>query len=134
MNKSLIIRAIVIWLLFLPVPIINGTLREMWYKARVGELASNAIGCVVLSGVFLLYVYFLMGSRLLPLNLPQLFILGGLWLMLTLAFEFGIGIAGHRSWAYMLADYRIWEGRLWPIVLVVVLFAPQVIKRLIEKQ
>jgi hypothetical protein len=50
-------RIILTWLLFLPVPVINGLLREKWYKPALGELPAHIIGTAAVSLVFLLYVY-----------------------------------------------------------------------------
>jgi hypothetical protein len=51
--------------------------------------------------------------------------IGALWLALTLAFEF---LAGHyafgKDWAVLLEDYDLSRGRIWVMVLIVVLLAP----------
>jgi hypothetical protein len=120
------------WFAFIPVPVINGALREGWYKARVGEFGSNIIGFVVLSSVFLLYTYLFFKNQIGELSTGRLFLMGGIWLGLTLVFEFGIGLAGGRSWSYMLADYNILKGKLWPFILTVIFFAPQIIKRMLK--
>jgi hypothetical protein len=52
---------------------------------------------------------------------------GLLWLGLTILFEFGFGhyVFGN-PWEKLLADYRIWQGRLWILVLVADFVAPLV--------
>jgi hypothetical protein len=59
--------------------------------------------------------------------------MGSAWLALTLAFEFGLGLATGRSWSYMLADYNAFKGRVWPLLLLVVFFSPYLIKLLVQK-
>jgi hypothetical protein len=50
---------------------------------------------------------------------------GLLWLVLTLAFEFGFGLLVRgESLASLLEAYRFREGNIWPMVLVVVAVAP----------
>ena len=50
---------------------------------------------------------------------------GLLWLLLTLAFEFGFGLLVRgESLVALLEAYRFREGNIWPIVLVVVAAAP----------
>lgn len=120
------------WLLFIPVPILNGTLREFWYKPIIGEIWSSIVGCLILSSVFLLYVNYAFGKKLSRMRLKEAWLLGFFWLFLTLLFEFGIGFLGGRDLEYMLSDYNILKGRLWPIVLVVILFSP-LITKLINK-
>lgn len=43
---------------------------------------------------------------------------GAVWVCLTVTFEFIFGrfVVG-EPWDILLADYKIWEGRLWPLVL-----------------
>jgi hypothetical protein len=54
-----------------------------------------------------------------------LFGIGALWLALTVAYELLIGrYSAGASWESLLADYDVSRGRLWPLVLVTVLFAP----------
>jgi hypothetical protein len=130
MPSSIVIRVLLTWLLFLPVPIANGALRELWYKALMGERAAHQIGVPILCFVFLGYAYVSLRGEVAALSTPQLWSIGILWLTLTLAFEFGMGLAAGRSWSYMLADYRIWEGRIWPVVPLVVLVSPLIVRKL----
>jgi apolipoprotein N-acyltransferase len=46
-------------------------------------------------------------------------------LLATIAFEFGFGhfVAGH-SWSKLLADYNVFNGRLWLLVLVWITIMP----------
>ena len=41
---------------------------------------------------------------------------GFLWVVLTLVFEFGLGIVQGRSWAEMLMPYTFKDGNIWPLV------------------
>jgi hypothetical protein len=50
--------------------------------------------------------------------------LGALWFFLTLAFEFGFGRLMGQSWATLLENYDVLHGRIWPLVLLVVLLTP----------
>ena len=47
------------------------------------------------------------------------------WLGMTVAFEelFGHYVDG-KSWTDLAANYAIWRGRLWPLVLLMVVLAP----------
>ncbi|MEW6447103.1 MAG: hypothetical protein AB1426_03305, partial [Bacillota bacterium] len=59
--------------------------------------------------------------------------IGLIWLVLTVAFEFGFGhfVMGH-SWSRLLHDYNLLKGRLWVLVLLWVAIAPYVFYRLSE--
>ncbi|MCL6545144.1 MAG: hypothetical protein K6T61_07935, partial [Bryobacteraceae bacterium] len=56
--------------------------------------------------------------------------LGAGWCAATVAFEFGFGhyIIGH-PWSALLADYNLFRGRLWVLVLLTLLLAPLAAKR-----
>lgn len=133
MNKKLLIKIFITWLLFLPVPIINGLLRESWYKEIIGPLAAGQIGCLILSLVFLAYAFISLKKDVFNLKTKQLFLIGFIWLLLTLVFEFGLGLAGGRLWSYMLADYKVWEGKIWPLVLLTVFFSPIIVRKIFRK-
>ncbi len=50
---------------------------------------------------------------------------GGVWLALTLAFEFLAGhYLFHKAWATLLADYDVRRGRIWVLALVMTLLSP----------
>jgi hypothetical protein len=55
----------------------------------------------------------------------DLIVVGLLWLVLTVAFEFGFFhyVVG-KPWDVLLADYNILRGRLWVLVLATVLLGP----------
>jgi small-conductance mechanosensitive channel len=128
MTPALLARILITWVLFLPVPVINGILRETWYKALIGTVAAHIIGVVIISAAFLGYAYVSLWSLVALLSSSQLWLIGFIWLILTLLFEFGIGITEGRSWSYMLADYKLWEGRIWPLVLATVLLSPIIVQ------
>jgi len=57
--------------------------------------------------------------------------IGVLWLVLTLAFEF---LAGHyvfgNPWSRLWTDYDVLRGRIWILVLVTTLVAPVIAARI----
>jgi len=122
------LKIILMWLCFTPVPFLNGTLREKWYKKKIGELKSNIAGAIILSSFFLLYTYLFFKNEIIYFSTGKLLLMGFIWLIMTLIFEFGMGIVSGRSLRYMLADYNIFKGRLWPLFLLVVLFSPLLIR------
>ncbi len=52
------------------------------------------------------------------------------WLVLTLIFEFGFGLLRGKSLPELLQAYTFTDGNLWPVVLVVTVFAPWLAARL----
>ena len=61
--------------------------------------------------------------------------IGIFWLVLTIIFEFLFGhfVIGH-SWEKLFADYNIFKGRLWLLVLLNNVIAPIISSKIIRKQ
>jgi hypothetical protein len=56
---------------------------------------------------------------------------GGVWVLLTLLFEFSFGVFVERApLSTLLADYNIAAGRIWVLVPIWVLVAPALIRQL----
>jgi hypothetical protein len=50
-----------------------------------------------------------------------------LWLVLTLAFEFGFGaFVGGRTWSELVGEYNLLVGRVWVFIPVWVAVAPSI--------
>lgn len=121
----MMLRGLAAWLALLVVAVGNGTLREGLITPRVGAYAGQAISTVLLcAGI--LGVTWLTIAWVGPATPGDAWILGLVWLALTLAFEF---LAGHylfgHPWERLLADYDILRGRIWVLVLVTTLVAPR---------
>jgi hypothetical protein len=120
----LFLRAIAIWLIILVLAIANGGLREAVLLPALGDpIAHLASGTILI--VCILVVSYLLVPRLGMSGWQGLGAVGTLWLLLTLAFEFGFGrVVQGRSWSELLAAYTFQGGNIWPIVLAVTLVSP----------
>jgi hypothetical protein len=118
------------WLPMVPIAILNGLLRESTYGKRVSELHAHQISCLTGVALFAVYIWLLVG-RWPPASERQALLVGALWILLTVAFEFLFGrlVAGH-TWSELLADYNILAGRLWSLVLLWLGIAPWLFSRL----
>ena len=97
--------------------IVNGVVRELAYKDRVGERSANRISAVTL--IALLACYFNALDRRWPIPTKREAVeIGGLWVVLTVLFEFGFGhYVDRKSWSDLVDNYDVSEGNLWPLVL-----------------
>ena len=120
---GLLIRALLMWLALAAVMFANGAVRALVWQPRLGEhlarQVATGLGVLIVFGFAFLFV-----RRLESPTNGELLGVGALWLMLTLAFEFGLGYITGMSWEAMLADYDIREGRLWPLIPTAALIAP----------
>lgn len=118
------LKAFILWFGILALAILNGTLREMLlipaFGSFVGLIASGIILAICIFGTAWLAVPW-WGSC----TAGQWWRIGAFWLLLTLVFEFGFGLAQHKTWAELLAAYTFTAGNIWPLVLVQTLISPR---------
>jgi hypothetical protein len=118
-------RALAVWLAILLLANINGVVRELWIIPDIGEVAGRAVSTVILCALVLLLTWLTIGW-IRPIAPADAMKIGALWLVLTLAFEFLVGhYLFRKPWAVLLEDYNVAQGRIWVVVLVVVLLAPR---------
>jgi hypothetical protein len=118
------IRSVLVWLLFIPLAVANGILRDLLLTPALGDTVGRAASSVSLSIlIFCLTLFFI--TRLGIGTRRQCLLVGFSWLVLTLLFEFTffILVMGHPM-NVLLQDYDLFRGRLWLLVLAATLFAP----------
>lgn len=118
------LRAFGVWFLLLVVAIVNGAIRESVLAPKFGARVAHVLSTLSLS-VLILATAWLTAPFVAYSSTREAWLVGAMWVALTLAFEF---LAGRflfgKSWDVLLADYDIIQGRIWPLVLVVTLVAP----------
>jgi hypothetical protein len=120
----LFIRSIVIWLIFIIIESLNGTIRTLWLVPLLGELRAHQIsfmtGSLLILTISTIFVRWLKIS-----SFAQSLGVGVLWMLLTVLFEVGLGRFGFGySWAQIAADYNLFQGRLMSLGLVLLVLAP----------
>jgi len=110
--------------------IINGGLRDLVYKSHVGALPAHQISTVVL--VLLFAGYFRLLTRIWPIkSASQAWVIGGIWFLMTEAFEFGMGryVSG-ASWSELFSAYNVFAGQVWIFIPLWVLAGPYMFYRI----
>lgn len=124
------VRAFAVWLLLLVAAIVNGTVRQALLLPLMGEQAARLMSTIVLSEV-IFGIGWLMSGFLYLVSSREAWLVGALWLGLTLGFEF---LGGHflfgTPWSTLLEDYDVAQGRIWILVLVVTALTPVIVRRL----
>ncbi len=125
LETKVLLYSLGIWLLLLVLAIINAGIREALYKPKLGDNLGHAISSVIAIGYTLIITYFFVDYIKVSATKIDFLLIGTLWLTLTVVFEFGFGhyVMGH-SWEYLLADYNIFKGRLWSLVLLAMFVSP----------
>ena len=120
----MVTRALVIWVVMLVLASVNGAIREALLVPTIGDVAGRAVSTLTLAGLVLLLTYLTI-QWIHPRSARGTWGVGGLWVALTLAFEF---LAGHfifgNAWSQLLEDYDVFRGRIWILVLITIALAP----------
>ena len=124
------VKAFCLWLLFLGVAIAGGIIRDRLLVPGLGPLGGRALGTLLVGVIIFGLIYAYIG-KLKGVTQVYLVKLGLFWTILTIMFEFLFGhyAMGH-SWQSLWADYNVFQGRLWPLVLMVTLFGPLLARKI----
>lgn len=126
---SLVFVSVLTWFLFIPIAIINGVLREKIYKRYTGELRAHQLSTITAALAFFMLVYTLLRDKIFSTSRIELLLIGILWVVMTVLFEFGFGrYVDKLSWEKLLTDYNIFKGRVWSLFLLIICFTPLLIK------
>lgn len=119
-----------LWFPMLLLAVVNGAAREGLYRNSLGELREHQLSTVTLLILFSAYIWLVI--RIWTPDSPQhAWLVGVLWLVLTLAFEFGFGsFVGGKSWMELLGEYNLTVGRVWVFIPIWVTVAPYLFYRL----
>jgi hypothetical protein len=118
------VKASGLWLGFLAVAMACGIMREKVLVPWLGPLAGKVLGTLLVGLIIFGLIYAYIG-KIKGATPVALFKLGVFWTLATFGFEFLFGhyVMGH-SWESLWADYNIFQGRFWPLVLIVTLLGP----------
>jgi hypothetical protein len=118
-------RAVIVWFVMLVVASVNGAFREAFLIPKLGDMAGRAISTVMLSTLVVVLTWATI-TWIHPRSHREAWMIGGIWVALTLAFEF---VAGHylfgKPWGELTEDYNVLQGRIWILVLLTIAVAPR---------
>lgn len=111
------------WALLAVLMPLNGALREFGFKRMMPNRAAEILS--VVTGIIVILVTTRLLFRI-PADTPstRLALYAVILVVLTVAYEFAIGLRGGQSLSQLLGHYAIWRGELWPLVLVALAATP----------
>lgn len=114
------------WLPMIIIAFANGTFRQFVLLKYMDSLKAHQLSTVIL--IVLCSVYTLLVFPQLSLTHgKQAFVLGLLWMVLTVLFEFTLGRLSNKPWSELLQDYNLLKGHIWPVFLCCLLLLPYTI-------
>lgn len=127
-------RSLIVWFAMLIMASVNGGVREALLVPAMGPGAGRAVSTLLLCAIVFLLTY--LTIRWIDPRPPRgVWIIGALWVALTLGFEF---MAGHflfgNPWSELLEEYNVFRGRIWILAVVSIFVAPWVCARTRRRQ
>jgi hypothetical protein len=125
-----LVRAFPVWLAIVFAESVHGTLRQLLLAPLVGDFPARRIA--FFSGMLLIFLIAWLSIRWIGAETAkQRVLIGVMWALLTLLFEFGLGFfVLHYSSERMLEDYDLARGGLMGFGLVYMVFVPVLAARL----
>jgi hypothetical protein len=116
-------KVFIAWLLIALAETINGIIRELFITPVIGQRSAHQLGFFI-AITLILFIAWLTAPWIKAETFKTQLVVGILWLILMLVFEFGLGFFLGFSWEYLLADYNLARGGLMSFGLVIMLLAP----------
>lgn len=127
-KKKSYLMALAVWPLFLVTAVSLGAVREKLIAPSLGEQAAHVIGTLLFIFAMLTIMWVFVDKISGSVRRLDLWRIGVVWTAMTVCFEFGFFhfVAG-VPWEKLMADYNIFAGRLWGLVLLTTLCGPAMI-------
>jgi hypothetical protein len=127
-----LVRALFVWLLIMLTESAQGALRRLLLDP---DTAFALRQVSVLVGALIVFLVAWACGRWMRLpSIAAALSVGGLWVVLTLAFEIGLGRATGLTWREIGADYDLAHGGLMPLGLLAMALTPWAVRRLEIRQ
>jgi len=117
------LKHFLLWLPMIAIAFANATIRQLVFTKYFSDLRAQQFSTITLIILCTIYIWFVFPF----LNIQsgnQAILIGLVWVVLTVLFEFSLGRLVRRSWESLLQDYNITAGRIWPGFLICLFLLP----------
>lgn len=125
------LQAILIWILIIPIAILNGGLRE-YVLVKLGNLSLPLSGIILSLCIFV--VAYLLVPKIKNCTKKDYIIFGVMWFILTNLFDLIAYINAGVGFAGLVQSYNILTGNTWLLVVLTALFSPVIVMNIIRKK
>ncbi|MFP4626712.1 MAG: hypothetical protein ACLFNI_08995 [Natronomonas sp.] len=115
-----------VWVIMAILAVVNGGFREVVLIPRVGDYPGHVLSTAMLVGAILVTsrLYFRFTS--IEYAYGELILVGALWTMLTMGFEFLVGYVEGTPVSVTIAQYNVLAGQVWIAVPLTLFLSPLV--------
>ena len=117
------LKQFLLWLPMIAIAFANASLRELFFVKHFSELRSHQLSIITLIVLCAVYIWLVVPYLHIQAS-RQALVIGFVWVLLTVAFEFSLGRLTGKTWNYVLRDYNILAGRIWSIFLICLFLLP----------
>ena len=122
---STVLKSTIVWTGIAALAIMNAILRELVFSPIFGSVAGLAMSGIMLAVLIILTAY-LSSGWIGEVSVRISWLIGFYWLILTLLFEFGLGLfVLDQPLSELMKAYTFDGGNLWLLVLFVILITPR---------
>lgn len=111
------------WLPMIVLAFSNAALRQLVFIKYMNEMRAHQVSTFVLIIFCAVYIWFIFPFIKLQ-NTKDVFSIGLFWVVLTILFEFIMGLISNRPLSMLFHDYNILVGRIWILFLLSLFFLP----------
>jgi hypothetical protein len=104
--------------------VFNGGFREVVLIPRVGDYAGHVISTALLVAAILVASFLYFQWTALAYSQAELVLVGVLWTVLTVGFEFLVGYVEGTPVSVTLGQYNVFAGQVWIAVPLTLLVSP----------
>jgi hypothetical protein len=123
--------------LLLVTAFINAAIRELTYKPLLTPLIwQRAHELSAITGIvfFTIVIYRYIKKNYSHLTQKKAYFIWFLWMLMTICFESGMGLAQGKNFWDIFSSYVFWNGNMWFFVVVSLLFLPGIIYYFLTKK
>jgi len=122
-------KSMLVWLLFVPLAIINGAFREGVLGPWIGERIALPISALILC-ILVFIVSYIFIPRLGRGSSKTYLTIGALWVLATVIFETVLGLLMGITINEIIDAYNVTTGNLWLIVVIFIGIVPFLIAKI----
>ena len=113
-----------VWAALAVIAVANGAFRETVLIPRVGEYPGHVASTAVLVAAILLVARTYFARTSIAYSRAELVLVGVLWTLLTVGFEFLVGYAEGTPVSVTVDQYDVFAGQVWVAVPIALLVSP----------